>query len=103
MSKRLLDADPLTGIQTYLEVVDGKTVIETVQDIEPFIDRSKRIAEGLNKKEDWWPIGSIPDTLIMEWAKECGSRPYSKEWHTYAMKQLNLSKYRKLNPNKVRL
>lgn len=105
MAKRLLDVDPLTGITTYFEHDHrtGTNTIETVQDMEPFLDRSKMLAKTLNKKEDWWAVGSIPDTLIIKWAQECGARPYSKAWHDYAMKQLNSAEYRKLNPNKIRI
>ena len=103
--KRLIDTDPLTGIKTYHEFdsVTGQNVIESVQDVEPFFDRSKLLASGLNKKEEWWPIGTIPDVLIMQWAKECNAKPYSKQWHEYAMKQLNSADFRKLNPNKIKL
>lgn len=103
--KRLLDSDPLTGTQTYFEhdKATGINTIETVQDVESRIERSKLLAEGLDKKADWWPIGHIPDSMIIKWSQECGAKPYSKEWHEYAMKQLNSVEYRKLNPNKVRL
>ena len=103
--KRLLDTDPLTGVKTYHEYdsATGQNVIESVQDVEPFFDRSKLLASGLNKKEEWWPIGTIPDILIVQWAKECGAKPYSKQWHVYAMKQLNSSDYSKINPNRIKL
>jgi hypothetical protein len=103
--KRLLDRDPLTGIETYFEH-DNKTgvnTVETIQNIEPILDRNKRIAENLNKKEDWWHIGTIPDMLVLEWAKESGHKPYSKPWHVYAMKQMNKPEYSKLNPNRIKL
>lgn len=103
--KRLLDVDPLTGIQTFFEYdpKTGKNTIETVQDVEPLIERSKLVAGNLDKKQDWWPIGTIPDSMIIKWSQECGAKPYSKEWHEYAMKQLNSAEYAKLNPNRVKL
>ena len=103
--KRLLDSDPLTGTQTYFEHdhVTGKSIIETVQDVDPLIDRSKMLAGTLNKKEDWWAVGSIPDSMIVKWSQECGAKPYSKEWHKYAMKQLNSREYAKFNPNRIKL
>ena len=101
--KRLIDDS--NGIKTYhsFDANTGKNVIESVQDVEPFFERSKLLAEGLNKKEEWWYIGSIPDILIMQWAKECGAKPYSKEWQKYAVKQMNDRDYRKLNPNNIKL
>ena len=103
--KRLLDIDPLTGTKTYFEH-DPKTnqnIIEHVQDVEPIIERNKHLAEGLNKKEDWWYIGSIPDTLILQWATECGYKPHTRGWQNYAIKQMNKSEYSKLNPNRIKL
>jgi hypothetical protein len=101
--KRLID--DINGVKTYHEYDHntGKSVIESVQDVEPFFERSKRLADGLNKKEEWWYIGSIPDVVIMQWAQECGHKPYSKGWMQYATKQLNDRDYRKLNPNNIKL
>jgi len=101
--KRLIDNS--NGVKTYhsYDSNTGQNVIESVQDVEPFFERSKVLAEGLNKKEEWWYIGSIPDVVIMQWAKECGHKPYSKGWTQYAMKQLNDRDYRKLNPNNIKL
>lgn len=103
--KKLLDVDPLTGVKTYhsFDTETGRNIIESVQDIEPFFERSKVLADGLNKKEEWWPIGSIPDVLVMQWSKECGHKPYTKAWQEYALKQLNSNEFSKLNPNRVKL
>lgn len=101
--KRLIDDS--NGIKTYhsYDEATGKNIIESIQDVEPFFERSKVLADGLNKKEEWWYIGSIPDVLIMQWAQECGAKPYTKKWHEYAIKQLNDRDYRKLNPNNIKL
>lgn len=103
--KRLLDVDPFTGMATYHEYDEktGKSTIEYVQDAQYAVDRSKMLADGLNKKEEWWPIGHINDTMILKWAQECGHKPYTREWNEYAIKQLNSSEYRKFNPNKIKL
>jgi len=104
MGKRRLISD-VNGTKTYhtYDEATGQNILESIQDAEPFIDRSRILAAGLNKKEDWWYIGSVPDTIILQWAHECNSRPYSKEWHKYAMKQLNSAEYRKFNPNRIKL
>ena len=103
--KRLLDTDPLTGITTYFEYdhSTGKNIIETVQDVSSHVERSKMLAGKLNKKEDWWAIGHIPDSIILKWAQECGAKPHTREWQDYAIKQLNSAEYRKFNQNKVKL
>lgn len=103
--KRLIDTDPLTGIATYFthDKSTGQNIIETVQDVEPLIDRAKHLSENLNKKEDWWYIGTIPDVLILKWSQECGHKPHTKGWQEYALKQMNSPEYRKLNPNRIKL
>lgn len=103
--KKILDTDPLTGLVTYHEYDEktGKNIIEYAQDVEHAVDRSKLLAGTLNKKEEWWPIGHIPDVMILKWAQECGHKPYSREWSEYAMKQLNSREYRKFNQNKVKV
>ena len=83
--------------------VTGKNVIEYEQDMESAVERSKFLASKLNKKEDWWPIGHIKDVTILQWAKECSHKPYTKEWNEYAVKQLNKSEYSRLNPNRIKL
>lgn len=105
MSKRLLDVDPFTGLATYFEHDEktGTNTVEYVQDVESHVDRSRFLADGLNKKEEWWPVGHIPDTLILQWAKECNAKPFSKEWSEYATKQLNKREYSKFNQNRIKL
>lgn len=100
---RLLDSSG--GIDTYFshDSNTGKNVLKSVQDAEPFIEHNKRMAEGLNKKKDWWFVGSIPNNIIIKWSQECGHKPYTKGWQLYANKQLNSTEYRKLNPNKIQL
>lgn len=101
--RRLVDTDPYTGMQTFHTYEGGKNILETVQDVEPILERTAHLAAGLDKKKDWWYVGTIPDTIVLQWAQECGAKPYSKEWQRYAMKQMNRSEYRKLNPNKIQL
>ena len=102
--KRLLDYDPDTRISTYHEYDHDtkKTIIETVQDIDPIMAINKANQGHLNKKENWWYIGTIPDVLIIQWAKECGYKPYTKEWNEYSVQQLQKAEYRHLNINGVK-
>ena len=102
---RLLDFDPFTGIKTYFEhdPLTNKNTLRYEQDIEPIIESNKHDAQFLDKKKSFWKIGTIPNNIVMQWSQECGHLPYSKEWQEYAKKQLNLSDYRKFNPNKIRL
>jgi hypothetical protein len=103
--KRILDYDPLSGMTTYhsFDANTGKSTIEYAQDQQAGVDRSKDLASALNKKEEWWPVGHITDLMALKWAKECGHKPYTKEWNEYAIKQLNSRDYAKLNPNRIKL
>ena len=102
---KLLDYDPFTGITTYFDhdAETQKNTLRYEQDIEPVIEANKHDAQFLDKKKNFWKIGTIPNNIIMQWSQECGHAPYSKEWNEYAKKQLNLADYRKFNPNKIKL
>lgn len=104
MSKYALDYDPLTKTESYLHSdSDGNMVIQAVQDAEDIIDHNARMAENLDKKADWWFIGSIPLQICVQWAQESSTKVFTKEWQAYAKKQMQLPEYRKLNPNRIRL
>lgn len=102
--KRLLDHDPETGVTEYIYLDgSGKAVIESIQDCEPVLDYNAQMAEGFDKKSDYWRVGSIPLSLCLEWSKECGAKPFTKEWTAYAIKKVNDPDYAKLNPNRIRI
>lgn len=102
--KRLLDNDPESGFSEYIHLDGtGKAVIESIQDCEPVLEYNAQMAQFHDKKADWWRIGSIPLSICFEWAKECGAKPFSKEWQAYAKKKMNHSDYSKLNPNRIRI
>jgi len=103
MTKKILDHDPLTNTTDYIHLDGtGKAVIESIQDCEPVLDYNAEMAEFFNKKGDWWRIGSVPLSVCMEWSKECGAKPFTREWQAYAKKKLHESENRKLNPNRIR-
>ena len=103
--KKILNHDSFTGITDYFEhdSATGKNIIQSVQDIDPILEINKMEGEYLDKRENWWKVGSIPLVMCQKWAEESGTIVWSKEWHEYAKKQLNHSDYRKLNPNKIKL
>ena len=102
---RLLDYDPFTGITTYFEhdALTQKNTIKYSQDVEPIFEMNKFEAQALDKKKDWWKIGTIPNAIIMQWSQECGHPAYSKEWQEYARKKLNDRDYCKMNVNRIKL
>ena len=102
--KRLLDYDPETKTTEYIHLDGtGKAVIESIQDCEPILEYNAQEAEFFDKKSDYWKVGTIPLSICFEWAKECGCKPFTKEWQEYAKKKMNDSNFSKLNPNRIRI
>lgn len=102
--RRFLDYDAETGTTEYIHLDGtGKAVIESIQDCEPILEYNAQEAKNFDKKSDYWKIGSIPLSICFEWSKECGAKPFTKEWQAYAKKKLNDSNYSKLNPNRIRI
>ena len=97
--------DTLDGVTTTFDydAKEGKTILNHIQDVEPFIEFNQHAAEHHKPSQNWWYVGTIPDTIVLQWAQECNASPYSRKWRRYAAKQLNKTEYRKLNPNKIRL
>ena len=79
MDKRLLDRDPLTGIEEWFHYdhMTDSVHIETKQDVEPIIDGNKDLAnddeysrDGI--KNEMWHYASIPLVIQMKWLNEYG-------------------------------
>lgn len=94
MDKRLFDYDPLTGVTEYFHYDEATdtTTIETVQDVEPFLDVSKGLAnddsytkDGI--KNEMWHYASIPVGIQMKLLVEHGVDVYNKD-HARKMFQL---------------
>lgn len=102
---KLLEHDPYTGITDYFytDKDTGKNIIKSVQDVDPILEMNMQAQGQLDKTKNRWYVGSIPMVKCQQWANECGKPVFSREWHDYAVKQLNLAENRKLNPNKIKL
>ena len=78
--KRLLDHDEFLGLTewfTYDDDTDSFTV-ETVQDVEPILERNKALWNGSEKHTrygEWTRIASVPPVIVMELAKQGILRP----------------------------
>ncbi len=104
MGRILLEHDVQTKQTTYLHRdPDGGYVQEIVQDAEEIIKYNAEKGKRLNRKGNWWFVGSIPLTLCQRWATESGTRVFTRAWQEYAKKQVQLPEYRMLNPNKLRI
>lgn len=86
MTKRLLSHDPIARTSTWHEYdwQSGKTYIEEVQDVKPFLERNKRlqrsgISEARKKATGWAHIASIPNTVIVKLKREQGIDVFNKD------------------------
>ena len=68
------DYDPLTGVTHLTEQVGDETIVHTVQDLTPLIERNKKIAnEGIKDagiKESWWHYCDIPPVVELALKKK---------------------------------
>lgn len=104
MARRLFDHDPKTGITEYWHDGDAEqAVIQSIQDCEDIILYNESMRGHLNRKADWWHIGSIPLATCQKWAQESGTKVFSKSWQEIAKRKINDPDYRKLNPNRIRV
>lgn len=95
MSKRIFDVDPLTGITTYhvYDPVNDITSFERVQDVKPFLDANKALAnDGDYKrkgiKDSWMHAATIPNIVIEQWLKE-GIDIFNKDHWPQVRRKLN--------------
>jgi len=79
LDKRLLNRDPLTGIEEWFhyDSLTDSVHIETVQNVEPILDGNKdrQNDEQYSKngiKNDMWHYASIPLVVQMRWLNEYG-------------------------------
>ena len=75
MTRRLLDADPLTGLRTWHEhdAASGRTLIHYTQDVEPLIEANKAAASAATGPAgDIVHVASIPASVQMKWLIEKG-------------------------------
>lgn len=103
-TKRLLDHDRETGtsIYHYYDNQTDKTIIETVQNVEPYLERNKRLANentvrDLARKQNFVRVGSIPIGVQHEWMKKYGiMNVYGKEYRQKVLKLLQSAEYKYL-------
>ena len=79
-------------------VEDGKVVIATTQDVQAIVDHNHAIAMDAPKwvgDARWRHVGSIPQVVADQWARECGAGPGTQEFMAYAKKKLQSGEYSK--------
>jgi hypothetical protein len=106
MSKLLGQEHDGLGVVTRYHKEDGKTVIETVQDVEPYLERNK--AE-FNSHGDWRRFGggmtkvaSIPHVVVERLMKQ-GLNIFNKDDLPKIYRKLNDPEYRYLRTSPGKL
>lgn len=105
MKKRLLDVtDGIAQYHMYDEAND-KTIIQTVQDVEPLLDINKRALANSDPgwQGDFHHVASIPLVVVEQWWAELGSDPFSEENRTWLIARLNSKDWCKLRTKEGRI
>lgn len=100
MRRRLLDRDPVTGLAEYhhYDAATDTTVIETVQDVAPILERNKALQNaddgGWSPTRDLRRAATIPDIIILKWRNEEGIDVFDPNHWPAVRRKLNSSEYR---------
>lgn len=101
-NRRLLGME--AGIATYhhYDEMEDKTYIETVQNVEPYLDFNRKMANDHNisdlaRKKNLVRVGSIPVLVQHEWMKKYGiTSVYAPEHRKKVISLLNSPEYKYL-------
>ena len=74
----------------------GRITIRTRQEVSRVIQGVRDYAE-LSDTRDMKYAGSIPMSVAVEWSRDCGAAPGTREFAEYAKKKLNDGSYAHLN------
>lgn len=103
--KRLVDVEH--GVATYhmYDEDNDKTIIQTVQDVEPLLDSNqKKINEaGKGWKGDFHHVASIPLVIYEQWWAEFGGDPLAPENKARTIAKLNNKDWCKLRTKEGRI
>lgn len=103
--KRLLDVDPLTGLETWHEydATTETTVLSYHQDAEPLLDACKRDNNHADKKlGDMAHVASIPPSVQLKWFVELGVDMFNPD-HKGRVRQLLDTDYKFLKRLPIQL
>jgi hypothetical protein len=110
MSRRLLDYDAESGVQTWhsYDQATEVTTIETVQDVEPWIEAAKELQKDddykrRGMKNEWLHVACIPIGVQYKWLKEHGVDVYKREHLPKVKRLLNDPDWRYLRTTTGRL
>lgn len=96
MAKQILDYDPdtLTTQYHHFDPVTGITTIETVQNVEPYLERNKilRNDEDYSRrgiKNEMWHYASIPNQVIEKIRQDHGLDVFNKDHSKAVLRIIN--------------
>lgn len=95
MSKDYLGYDELSGIHSFhhYDHQTKMTTIESVQNVEPIIERNKELAktdhQKIGIKNCWWHTASVPNIIIEKWMREDGIDFFNKDHWKAIKRKLN--------------
>lgn len=99
MAKLLGQEHDGLGVVTRYHKEDDKTIVETIQDVEPYLDKNKRELNGYN---DWRPlhggmhkVASIPVVVVEQFMRE-GLNIFDKNDLPRIYRRLNDPEYKYL-------
>jgi hypothetical protein len=96
--KRLLDVDPLTGLQTWHDYdnTTDTTLISYEQDAQPLLDACKHDINHADKKlGEMAHVASVPPSVQLKWAVEHGVQMWNPD-HKGAVRRLLDTDYKYL-------
>ena len=110
MSRRLLDHDPESKQSIYHSYDDHTrtTTLETVQDVEPWLEANKALANDPSYKQQgmktgWWHVATIPIGVQYKWMKDHGVDLFNKDHQSGVKRLLNDPDYRYLRSSTGRV
>ena len=104
----LFDYDRFTGLRTALRRDDDKIIARHYEDVEPVIERNKRLQNDdtrykRQKKAGFVHVASIPATVQIEWINKYGVNIHNKQQTKEVMALLNKPEYRYLKTTTKRI
>lgn len=102
MKRRLIERDPMSGIAEYhhYDPATDRTVIETVQDVEPILEfnKARQNAEdgGWSPTRELRRAATIPDIVILKWRNELGIDVFNRDHWPAVKRLLNSNEWRHL-------
>lgn len=99
MRRRLLEHDPVSGLTEYhyYDAASNTTIIETVQDVAPILERNKALQNagdgGWSPSRELRRAATIPDIIILKWRNEEGIDVFDPNHWPAVRRKLNSSEY----------